>query len=105
MIHVVLHLPNGETRTLQAEAGQSLMQVAFFANVPGIIAECGGNASCGTCHVLVNTPWSQMLQPPSAQERMTLANLPHCDATSRLSCCLLLTPALNGIEATVGSME
>ena len=105
MIRVVLHTPDGDTRTLEAEAGQSLMQVAFFANVPGIIAECGGNASCGTCHVLIAAPWSHVLPPPSAQERMTLANLAQHGVTSRLSCCLQLTPLLTGIQATVCPMQ
>ena len=44
----------GESRTLEATAGDSVMETAVRNGVPGIVAECGGSLSCATCHVFVD---------------------------------------------------
>ena len=37
--------------------GKSLMQTAVDEAVPGIDGDCGGEAACGTCHVIVDPAW------------------------------------------------
>src|SRR5438445_525032 len=46
--------PNGESEELDVAVGMSLMQGATSHGVDGILAECGGNAMCATCHVYVD---------------------------------------------------
>ncbi|MCR2799364.1 2Fe-2S iron-sulfur cluster-binding protein [Microbacterium sp. zg-Y818] len=51
---VVYTQPDGTVRELEAEAGQSVMQLATKNGVRGILAQCGGTLSCATCHVYVD---------------------------------------------------
>ena len=98
MIKIHLVAPGGAETTLQARAGQSLMEAAVAANVDGIAADCGGLLTCATCHVYVREPYAALLPPPQEDELGMLAftaapRLP----TSRLSCQIALTPALDGL--------
>ena len=61
-------------------------------------AECGGSAMCATCHVYVDPVWADRLPAPQANELELL----DCTATerlptSRLSCQIKLTAALQGL--------
>lgn len=83
---------------VQVETGQSLMQAASQASVKGIEADCGGMLSCGTCHVMVREPWASHLPEPDAEELALLEfTATPRQPTSRLSCQIILTPALDGL--------
>lgn len=101
MIRITLFASPTDTEgtTLQAETGQSLMQVAVRANVDGIAADCGGTLTCATCHVMVREPWAALLPPMSEDEDSMLdfAASPR-QPNSRLSCQIALNPALDGIQ-------
>ena len=45
---------DGEKHEAPLEEGSSLMQVATNNAIPGIDGDCGGEAACGTCHVVVD---------------------------------------------------
>ena len=90
--------PDGRVEGFEAASGISLMQAATGAGVQGIVAECGGSAMCATCHVYVDAGWVDQLPAPGANELEML----ECTAserlpTSRLSCQIKLTPALQGL--------
>ncbi|WP_088318344.1 2Fe-2S iron-sulfur cluster-binding protein [Kineosporia sp. R_H_3] len=53
MVKVTLVQADGSSAVVSVEPGQSLMRAAVLAGVPGIVAECGGQAMCATCHVYV----------------------------------------------------
>jgi 2Fe-2S ferredoxin len=88
---------NGTEHHTDAEAGQSVMQVAINNLVPGIIAECGGNCSCATCHVYIEEPWSSLITAPTQQELEMVDCALHVTKASRLSCQVQITPALDGL--------
>ena len=48
---------DGSEHAVEIEAGKSLMRIAMDNGVPGIDADCGGEAACGTCHVIVSSEW------------------------------------------------
>ena len=75
----------------------SLMQVAVNNGVSGIDAECGGALSCATCHVHFDREWYDKLPEPSAMERDMLEFVIDPQETSRLSCQIKVTEALDGI--------
>ena len=82
--------------------GDSVMQTATGAGVPGIVAECGGSAMCATCHVYVDEAWADRLPPPLATELEML----ECTAAerlpnSRLSCQIKLSAALDGLVVRI----
>jgi len=41
--------PDGREQAVDANPGQSVMQAAIGALVPGIVADCGGACTCATC--------------------------------------------------------
>ena len=57
---------DGTEHGFEAPAGVSLMQAATGFGVPGILADCGGSASCGTCHVVVGAAWADRLPAPDS---------------------------------------
>lgn len=81
----------------RAEVGQSVMQAALNASVPGILAECGGMLSCATCHGYIDPAWAVRLPAPSADERDMLQCVLDPRDESRLSCQLTVTEALDGL--------
>ena len=89
---------DGSTRELSTPEGTSVMQAAMGAGLQGIVAECGGSAMCATCHVYVDEAWADRLPAALANELEML----ECTAserlpTSRLSCQIKMSAALDGI--------
>jgi 2Fe-2S ferredoxin len=92
---------DGRKYDVEAVSGQSLMQAAVFNNVPGIVADCGGNSSCGTCHVYVALPWAKSLPAPGTPERVMLDSIPRRKPDSRLSCCIKVTEEFEGLKVNL----
>ncbi len=88
---------NGREHLLPAEEGWRLMEVIRDWGLD-IKAECGGACACATCHVHVHPDWIGQLQPPTAEEIDMLDDAFEVTEASRLSCQILLSPALNGLQ-------
>lgn len=88
---------DGKEHEVEAQEGQSVMQAAMNNLVPGIVAECGGFASCATCHGYVEEAWLTKLPPPDAAEAGMIECAFHVQPNSRLTCQLKVTPALDGL--------
>lgn len=98
MPDITLIAPDGTEHGFEAPDGVSLMAAATGFGVPGILADCGGSASCGTCHVIVDPAWADRLPPPENVERLVLETTAvPAGPTSRLSCQIRLTAALQGL--------
>jgi 2Fe-2S ferredoxin len=88
----------GAEHIVEAGDGTSLMQAATSNNIGGIIAECGGSMMCATCHVYVRDPWLAKLEPIDATEdAMLTMTASERKPSSRLSCQIIMSPALDGI--------
>jgi 2Fe-2S ferredoxin len=88
---------SGTTHELNADAGQSVMQVAMSNRVPGIIADCGGSCSCATCHVYVDEAWIDRIPAASSAEKDMIDCALYVQANSRLSCQIELKDDLDGL--------
>ena len=88
---------NGEEHELEVAPGSSVMQGAVENQVRGIIAECGGNMSCATCHVYVDESWVDRLGEKSDTEEMLLEEVCDPRPNSRLSCQIEITDELDGL--------
>ena len=95
----------GESGTVTTEVGPTLMEVATMNNVAGVIAECGGGASCGTCHVYIDERWSAMLPVPEPEESDLIEFLDGVQPNSRLACQLVLEENLDGMIVTTPLAE
>lgn len=94
-------LPDGSERAIDVPCGQSVMDGSVRQNLPGIVAECGGNCSCATCHVLVDSAANALFDEATTEEMELLEFLEGAQATSRLSCQLIVSDACEGIKVTV----
>ncbi|WP_334192637.1 2Fe-2S iron-sulfur cluster-binding protein [Pararhodobacter sp.] len=97
MIQIRFVAPDGATQVVAAEPGLSVMEAARRAGVPGIIAECGGACSCATCHVHVAADWMARVGGPDPLEEDMLDFAENVGETSRLSCQIPVTEALDGL--------
>jgi 2Fe-2S ferredoxin len=94
-VRFILH--DGRERVVEAEVGTSVMQAAVDNNVPGILADCGGNCICGTCHGYIDPAWIDKLEPASDNEAATLEGALRVEKNSRLTCQIELKETLDGI--------
>jgi len=88
---------DGTEHTINAEPGISVMRGAIDHGVPGIDADCGGECSCATCHVIVNDEWMDAVGRPGEDEEAMLDLNPEREANSRLSCQIEVSDALDGL--------
>ncbi|MFF0739573.1 2Fe-2S iron-sulfur cluster-binding protein [Streptomyces sp. NPDC004111] len=91
---------DGTARTAEVPLGTSVMRGAVLNDIDGIVAQCGGNAQCATCHVYVDEASLHQLEPaePNPNEDYMLdftvaERRPH----SRLSCQLEVTGPMEGL--------
>ncbi|MBP0633163.1 MULTISPECIES: 2Fe-2S iron-sulfur cluster-binding protein [unclassified Cupriavidus] len=95
-------LKDGNTKTVAAAIGKTLMEVAIAGNVRGIDAECGGCCSCATCHVYIDEAWLDMLPTPDEMEDELLEGVAAARTDfSRLSCQIVISDALDGMVVRV----
>lgn len=96
----------GEARTVTVDAGTTVMQGAMRNGVPGIVADCGGECQCATCHVYVDQKFLGLLRPAEDDEDAMLAlTASERKANSRLGCQLVITDALDGIVVTTPEIQ
>lgn len=89
---------DGSEQRIEANVGESAMQAATRHGVNGIVAECGGNAMCATCHVYADETWLARLPAMSGDEDALLDGAAaERRPTSRLSCQIKLAADLDGL--------
>ncbi|MEO0585193.1 MAG: 2Fe-2S iron-sulfur cluster-binding protein [Bacteroidota bacterium] len=88
-----------EAIEFKAKANSNLMEllVSKGKDIPAI---CGGMANCGTCHVEFKQGFEK-LDTVEEDEAFMLDTLPNITDTSRLSCQVSLTDALDGAELVI----
>jgi 2Fe-2S ferredoxin len=89
--------PDGRRERIDTGKAETVMLAATSHGVAGILAECGGNAMCATCHVYVG--WLDRLLVTTSEEDALLdgaaaERLPN----GRLSCQIKIAPELEGLE-------
>ena len=98
MTRILFIQPDGSEQTVDADPGQSVMQAAIGAMVPGIVADCGGACTCATCHGYVDEAWVGRVPPPGSDEtEMIDAGCFDVQATSRLTCQIRVTAEMDGL--------
>lgn len=97
MVKITFIDSSDNSRTIEAEPGQTVMEVAIKNDVPGIEAECGGACACATCHVYVDEEWFDKLPALSLEELDMLDTAHDLEPTSRLSCQILVTEEIDGL--------
>ena len=96
---------DGTAHEVEAHVGQSVMAAAVDNLVPGIDADCGGECSCATCHVIVSDDWMSKVGQPEEREEAMLDLNPEREPNSRLSCQIPVTDELNGLVVNVPEFQ
>jgi len=100
MVRVRFVTAKNENIDIDAEAGISLLEAGQAAGMP-LEGTCEGQMACSTCHVIIAQDWFAKLIPASEEEEDMLDLAAGVDRTSRLSCQILLFPALDGLQVHI----
>ncbi len=79
-----------------------MLEVGQGAGMP-LEGTCEGQMACSTCHVVVEKDWFSKLPVASEDEEDMLDLAADVQPTSRLSCQIVLTPDLDGLEVSIPS--
>jgi ferredoxin, 2Fe-2S len=97
---------DGQVTSLEVEDGTSIMQAALTKGLPGINADCGGACQCATCHVYVDEAWTALLPAMGdTEDAMLDCTAEPRQSGSRLSCCLPMSAALDGILVRIPAKQ
>ena len=100
MVSVCFITDKGERVSASAQPGQRLLEVGQAAGMP-LEGTCEGQMACSTCHVIVAAEWFAKLAPASEDEEDMLDLAAGVTRTSRLSCQIVLSEALDGLEVRI----
>ena len=87
---------NGVPRTVEAQVGLSVLEIAHRHGVD-LEGACEGSLACATCHVVVDPAWADKLARPTEDEEDMLDLAFGLEKTSRLGCQIVVTAALDGL--------
>jgi ferredoxin, 2Fe-2S len=105
MVRVTVSTRDGEERTLEGQPNRTLMETIREHGMDELLAICGGCCSCATCHVYVDEAWAQRLPPMSLDEDGMLEGNSYRKPTSRLSCQIRISEALEGLRVEIAPEE
>ena len=95
----------GNSKTIEVEKGLSVMEGAIQNNIPGIDADCGGSMACATCHVYVEEKWLNKL-PKAEEAEVDMIDMAYePKKNSRLSCQIIVSDELDGLEVSIPSKQ
>ncbi|MHA3840654.1 2Fe-2S iron-sulfur cluster-binding protein [Sphingomonas aestuarii] len=105
MPQLIVVTRDGEERAVEGEVGLSVMEVIRDNGFDELLALCGGCCSCATCHVHVDPEFAGKLAPMSEDENDLLDSSMDRDETSRLSCQIQFTSALDGLRVKIAAED
>lgn len=97
--------PENQEFVVEAEIGETLMQIAVDNNVDGIDADCGGSCACATCHIIIPKDFLNITGAADEDESALLDFLDNRKSASRLSCQIIMTEDLDGMIIKVPSPD
>jgi len=91
---------DNKKNTVEVQVGLSVMEGALQNSIEGIDADCGGSMACATCHVYVSENWLNKIEKihDAEQDMLDMAYEPK--KNSRLSCQIIMSDDLDGLEVT-----
>src|SRR6201991_493516 len=105
MPQLIIVTRDGSERTVQGRAGWSVMENIRDNGFDELLALCGGCCSCATCHVHVDPDFAGKLSAMSEDENDLLDSSSDRNETSRLSCQIQFTSALDGLKVTIAAED
>jgi ferredoxin-2, mitochondrial len=100
MVKVTFITAQDQRIAAEAAPGTRLLEAGQNAGLP-LEGTCEGQMACSTCHVIVAPEWFDRLDAASDDEEDMLDLAAGVTRTSRLSCQIVLSEALDGLEVHV----
>jgi ferredoxin len=100
MVRVTFVTAQNQKVEADGQDGQRLLELAQGAGMP-LEGTCEGQMACSTCHVIVHADWFERLPAASDDEEDMLDLAAGVTRTSRLSCQISLSAALDGLEVRI----
>lgn len=88
---------DGTSHDIDLVEGDSIMEIATSSAVPGIDGDCGGEAACGTCHIIVTDEWVSTVGRAGLNETPMLDMAQECTPNSRLACQVIASEGMDGL--------
>ena len=101
MPSIVFVHSDGRRESHATPVGTTVMDCAVDNGVAGIRAQCGGGCTCSTCHGIIASEWFAKVGPAVGDERDILEFVPERQATSRLTCQIVVRDELDGLVVHV----
>lgn len=96
MVCITFVTPQGEKIAAQGEPGTRLLELGQAKGMP-LEGTCEGQMACSTCHVVIDAAWFDKIPAAVDDEEDMLDLAAGVTRTSRLSCQIELTEALDGL--------
>ena len=100
MTKIIFIEPDGQEKTIDAENGLSLLEVAHNNGID-LEGACEGSLACSTCHVVVEREFFDSLPEPSEEEEDMLDLAFGLTHTSRLGCQIIIDDKLEGMKVKI----
>ncbi len=98
----IIFIEDGKEKTVEAQNGLSILEVAHNNGI-NLEGACEGSLACSTCHVVVEKKFFDNLPEPSEEEEDMLDLAWGLTHTSRLGCQIIIDDKLDGMRVTVPS--
>ena len=105
MAKVTYNTHDSKTHTIDVQNGLTVMEGAVQNDIPGIDADCGGGMACATCHIYVKEDWWDKLPNKEDGEEDMLDMAYEPNKFSRLSCQIIVSDELDGLEVSIPSKQ
>ena len=105
MAKIIYNTHDNQTHSIDVQNGLSVMEGAVQNDIPCIDADCGGGMACATCHVYVKEEWLDKLPTKEDGEEDMLDMAFEPKKNSRLSCQLIVSDDLDGLEVNIPSKQ
>ncbi|WP_018076077.1 2Fe-2S iron-sulfur cluster-binding protein [Novosphingobium nitrogenifigens] len=100
MVRVTFVTADGRKVEAEGVPGQRLLEVGQNIGMP-LEGTCEGQMACSTCHVIVAAEWFDRLAGAADDEEDMLDLAAGVTRTSRLSCQIVLSEELDGLEVRI----
>lgn len=105
MAKLIVVKRDGSETSFDGQSGLSVMEIIRDGGVDELLALCGGCCSCATCHIHVDPAFADKVPAMSEDENDLLDSSDHRNETSRLSCQIAFTDALDGLRVTIAAED
>ena len=91
---------NGEKKTVDAENGKTLLEIAKENNI-NLTGACDGACACGTCHVYIDEQTLSKMKTPKEDGENVLDIVFNVQPNSRLACQVVVGDEMDGAVVTI----